>query len=105
MSDVGALVVLITAPPDLAPTLARSIVEARLAACVAITPVRSIYRWRGETHDDEEVQLVVKTATSRFEALRAFVRANHRYELPEILALPVIDADREYLAWIAAETA
>jgi periplasmic divalent cation tolerance protein len=105
MADIGALVVLITAPPELAATLARSIVEARLAACVAITPVRSIYRWQGATHDAQEVQLVVKTATARFEALRAFVRANHTYAVPEILALPVVDADREYLAWVKASSA
>jgi len=102
--DLGALVVWITAPPDLAPTLARSIIEARLAACVAITPIRSIYRWQGQTHDEPEVQLVVKTSSARFESLRAHVRANHTYQLPEILALPVVEADREYLAWLKADS-
>jgi periplasmic divalent cation tolerance protein len=106
MSDTtDAIVVLVTAPPDRAAELARSIVEARVAACVAIsTPIRSIYRWQGEIHDDAEVQLVIKTTRAHFAGLEAYVRANHPYEVPEILALPVVAGSAPYLAWLRTET-
>lgn len=100
-----AVVVLVTAPPDLAPELARSLVEARLAACVALSPIRSMYRWKGEVHDDEEVQLVLKTTRDRFEAIEAHLRAHHTYEVPELLMLPVQAGGEAYLRWLAAETA
>lgn len=99
-----AIVVLVTAPPVLAPKLARALLEARVAACVATTPVRSVYRWKGEVHEDEEVQLVIKTTRDRFAALEATVRAHHTYEVPEILALPVVDGGAPYLAWLREQT-
>lgn len=100
-----AVVVLVTARPDLASKLARSLVEARLAACVALSPIRSVYRWKGEVHDDEEVQLVLKTTRDRFEAIEAHLRAHHTYEVPELLMLPVQAGGEAYLRWLAAETA
>lgn len=100
-----AIVVLVTAPPDRAPELARGIVEARLAACVALSgPIRSIYRWKGELQDDAETQLVIKTTRAHFTALEAHIRAHHPYEVPEILALPVVAGSAPYLAWLRTET-
>jgi periplasmic divalent cation tolerance protein len=99
-----AVVVLITAPPDLAPVLARSIVDARLAACVTTMPIRSIYRWKNDIHDDEEHQLVVKTTRDCFAALEAHVAKHHRYEVPELLMLEVLEGGAAYLSWLAAET-
>ena len=61
---------------------------------------RSIYRWKGEIHDDQESQLVIKTTRDRFEALEAHVRANHPYEVPEIVALPIIAGSAAYLEWL-----
>ncbi len=105
MTEPTAIVVWITAPPDIAPKLARAIVEARLGACVTTMPIRSTYRWKGDIHEDEEVQLVVKTTRDRFSALEAFVRANHTCDVPELLALPVVEAGAAYLDWLRAETA
>lgn len=99
-----AVVVLITAPPALAPMLARSLVEARLAACVAITPIRSIYRWEGAIQDDEEQQLVLKTSRDRVDAIQAHVREHHTYEVPEVLVLPVLEGSPAYLKWIGDQT-
>lgn len=104
MREREAVAVLITAPPELAPVLARGIVEAHLAACVTQVPIRSTYRWKGEIHEDAEIQLVVKTTRDRFAALEAYVRTHHSYEVPELLALPIVEGGAEYLAWLRAET-
>ena len=105
MSDQPALlVVLCTIPEERARAFARSIVEARLAACVnVLPPMRSIYRWRGEISDDAECQLVIKTTRDRWAALQAFAREKHGYEVPELLALNVEHALPEYASWLLAE--
>ncbi|MEJ5367321.1 MAG: divalent-cation tolerance protein CutA [Bryobacteraceae bacterium] len=84
--------------------LARLLVEERLAACVQVLPsVRSVYRWRGAVEESEEWLLLIKTRRGLFEQLRRRIRAAHSYELPEILACPVVDGEPDYLAWIDAE--
>ncbi|HEY9524272.1 MAG TPA: divalent-cation tolerance protein CutA [Thermopolyspora sp.] len=83
--------------------LARSIVEARLAACVQVTgPVSSVYRWQGEVEETEERQLFIKTAVDRFPELEAHINAYHSYDTPEIIAVP-ITGSTEYLEWISQE--
>ena len=83
-------VVLITAPnAECAESLARALVEERLAACVNVVPgVRSFYRWEGEVQDDPEVLLIIKTSADRCSALAARVEELHPYDLPEVLELP-----------------
>lgn len=82
------------------------IVAEGLAACVQIVPgIRSIYRWKGEVKHDNEVRLVIKTTIARFEAIAALLREHHPYELPEIVAVPVVLGSKGYLAWIASSTA
>jgi periplasmic divalent cation tolerance protein len=101
------LCTVLTTMPDTeaAATLARTLVEERLAACVSILPgARSIYRWQGEVHDDPEAMLVIKTASNRSEALAARINDLHPYDLPEVLALPVMGGSVPYLDWIATET-
>ena len=84
--------------------LARTLVDARLAACVTvISPVRSFYRWNGAVTDAAEWLLVIKTSRSLFDRLRAALESTHSYELPEILALPVIEGSANYLSWIDSE--
>jgi periplasmic divalent cation tolerance protein len=81
--------------------LALALVEQRLVACVNIVPVvTSIYRWRGKIERDEEQLLVMKTRADRFEELRAAIVARHSYEVPEIVALPLVAGHAPYLAWI-----
>ncbi|HEX6944928.1 MAG TPA: divalent-cation tolerance protein CutA, partial [Casimicrobiaceae bacterium] len=78
-----------------------SLVEARLAACVSIgPPVESLYHWQGALENGREVPLTVKTRADRFAAVAAAIRSRHPYELPEILAVPIVDGHPEYLAWI-----
>jgi len=85
--------------------LARSAVEARLAACGQVTSrIRSIYRWNGEVVEADEWMVTFKTTAARFAALAEHVRERHPYEVPEIVATPIVDGDPAYLAWIATET-
>jgi len=82
-------------------TLAEALVLRRLAACVNMLPhVASVYRWKGEISRDHEVLLVIKTSERLFPAVREAIRELHSYELPEILMLPITNADPGILAWL-----
>lgn len=98
---------MLTTLPDAASaqTLAEHLVSVRLAACVNIlAPCRSVYRWQGKVENAEEVPLLIKTTADRYPALEAAIRAQHPYELPEIVAVPMDRGLPAYLAWVAAET-
>jgi periplasmic divalent cation tolerance protein len=89
---------------DEAERLARSLVEQRLAACVTvISPTRSFYRWNGAITDAAEWLLVIKSSRALFDRLRAALESAHSHELPELLALPVIEGSPNYLAWLDGE--
>jgi periplasmic divalent cation tolerance protein len=84
--------------------IARSLVEARLAACVNVIPeIRSFYRWQGKTEESAEWLLVIKSSRERFDALRAAVEKLHSYDVPELIALPVVEGARNYLNWMDGE--
>jgi len=94
---------LCNAPPEAAQTIAETVVEGGLAACVnLIGPVRSIYRWEGKLCRDEEVTLLIKVADERVEALRQKLLEAHPYDCPELLCLPVDEAlsHGPYVAWV-----
>ena len=101
-----AIVVLVTVGSEQeAETIATALLEERLAACVNVTsPVRSLYRWEGRIADDREWQMVIKTQARLFEALAARIRALHSYDVPEIIALPVLAGITDYVDWIQNET-
>jgi len=101
------LVVFVMAPPgEGAVTLARALVEERLAACVNLIPgARSVYRWEGTVRDEPEQLLLIKTTAERYAALEARVRALHGYQVPEIIAIPVDRGHATYLAWVQEQTA
>lgn len=82
-------------------TIARAAVGERLAACAnLLPPVRSFYWWEGEVRDDPEQVLVLKTRQDRVAALRERVVALHSYDVPCVVALPIIDGHPAYLAWL-----
>ena len=86
--------------------IARELVEKRLAACVnVVSGVRSIYRWKGAVEDDAEVLLVIKSSRTLLARLRAEIEKLHSYEVPEVIALPVVDGSESYLAWLDHELA
>lgn len=98
-------VVFVSLPRDEAKSLARRMVENRLAACVNIVPkIESFFRWDDKVEHDEESLLIIKTTQQRFDELRAWVVENHPYDLPEIISLPLSDGLSDYIAWVKKET-
>jgi len=90
---------------ELALKIARSTVEARLAACAQVVgPITSTYRWKGFVDQADEWLVLLKTTRERFDGLAAHIRGEHTYETPEILAFPVVAGSTDYLQWISAET-
>ena len=90
---------------DAADALGQSAVLARLAACAQVAgPITSTYRWEGELQTAEEWQVILKTTTDRYDALEAYILDNHEYDLPEVLALPVLAGNPAYLSWVTEET-
>ena len=84
--------------------LARHLVELRLAACVIILPgARSVYRWKDQVEDAEEWLLVIKSRRELFNALREALVKMHTYEVPEVIALPIVDGSDAYLGWLDRE--
>ena len=107
VSSTPALRLVLTTLPDaeIAGRLAHELVEAGLAACVnVLSPCRSIYRWQGAVEEDGEIPLIIKTTAERYAALETFLRKNHPYQIPEIIAIDVNDGLPEYLRWAAAAT-
>lgn len=81
--------------------IAQRVVEERLAACAQVSgPISSTYHWRGEIEQEAEWYCHFKTTASRFPALQARIRELHPYEVPEIIALPILHGNAEYLSWI-----
>ena len=103
-SDV---VIILTTVPDLdrAETIARMLVDERLAACVNVNgPMVSFYRWKGGIERDEERQLVIKTTRHRIDAVRERIAEVHPYELSEFLVLSASGGSEAYLEWVASST-
>ena len=102
----GEIVVFITASgEEEAARIARALVDSRLAACVNILQsVRSIYRWQEAVEDETEVLMIVKSRYSLFDTLRAKVDELHSYDVPEIIALPIVTGSESYLQWLREST-
>lgn len=83
-------------------TIASSIIEAKMAACVTMLPINSIYTWQGKIQSASEWQLLIKTDLSQFSRLEKQILALHSYEVPEIIALPIVAGSQAYLEWIKA---
>jgi len=99
-------VVLCSVPSEaVGETIARALLEERLAACVNMLPgVRSLYRWQGKIEDDRELLLVIKTASGCYEELEQRIRALHPYQVCEVLALDVAQGSQPYIDWLRGET-
>ncbi|MBX3296657.1 MAG: divalent-cation tolerance protein CutA [Acidobacteria bacterium] len=81
--------------------LARGLVEGRIAACVQVLPkMTSLYRWKGELQEDSEHLLLIKTVAENFAAVEEYLKANHSYDEPEIVALPASYVSDGYLQWV-----
>jgi periplasmic divalent cation tolerance protein len=103
----GEFVVVLTTlgNPAQARQFVQRLVEERVIACGTILPgATSVYRWRGTVTAEDEVVVLMKTPRARWDALKAAVEANHPYDVPELLALPVVAGLDRYLDWVSSET-
>lgn len=100
------LLVLSTCPGSItAKQIANAVVTSNLAACVQTIPnVHSVFRWLNKTDSADEYLLLMKTSAQRYQALEDKIRAMHPYELPEIIALPIVAGFEQYLSWIDNST-
>ena len=104
--ETDARVVLCTVPAgEIAISIARQLIQRRLAACVNVIPgITSIYRWKGSVETETEQLLVIKTRESLLDSLQQTLQDLHPYELPEIIAVPIVCGLPAYLAWIDENT-
>ena len=102
----NVLIVLTNCPDaEVADRIARTLVEQKLAACVNRMPaVDSVYRWQGAVERAVEVPLLIKSTRERLSEVQEAIRALHPYEVPEILAIPVVAGLPAYLRWVVDET-
>jgi len=103
--DMDSIVVLVTVPEAReADVLAEALLSDKLAACVNIIGgVRSLFLWKGKKDSAEECLLVAKTSQRLFEDFRKKVRELHSYDVPEIIALPIVRCDSDYFEWMTDE--
>jgi len=98
-------VVLVTAASRAeAEAIAQALIQARLAACVSLMPIQSVYTWQDKVHQEEEWQLMIKTDLSQFANLEVKIREIHSYKVPEIIALRILEGSQPYLDWISEQT-
>jgi periplasmic divalent cation tolerance protein len=83
----------------------RSLVADRLVACGHHQPIRSVYRWQGAIQEERETRVSLHTRRSHLAAIIERVRQAHQYDVPCVLALPVVDGNPAYLDWVRSETA
>jgi uncharacterized protein involved in tolerance to divalent cations len=103
MSEVVRIEVTCGSAPE-AEAIADALVEQRLAACVHVSPIRSVYRWSGEIQHDDEVLVTITTVRRHWPEVERLVTGLHSYELPAIVCFDVTAGSVGYAAWIGRET-
>lgn len=104
LSGAGYCVVLVSVSSQAqAEEIATALVVSQLAACVSLLPIISIYTWHEQLHQDQEWQLIIKTKQTLFTELVAKVQELHSYEVPEIIAIPLITGSQSYLQWVSKQ--
>jgi periplasmic divalent cation tolerance protein len=105
MSENAYTMVMVTTDDeDEAVELAKKLVAEKLAACVQITNIRSVFFWDGKTDDAQEYLLLAKTREAVYDELEAFIKENHDYDVPEILKVPILGGFGPYLQWVDENT-
>ena len=96
------IVIVTTSSKSEAEKITQSLLEAKLIACANIVgPVLSHFRWSGKINKAEEYLILMKSRRGLFEQLSEVVRSSHSYEVPEIIALPIINGSKPYLGWLS----
>ena len=100
------IVILVTAKDEAqANKIVEKLVEEKLIACANIVPgIRSIFRWQGKVDRADEVLLVLKSRRRHFPAIVKAVKALHSYDVPEVIALPIVEGNKDYLNWLTEST-
>src|SRR3989338_6640885 len=100
------IVILVTAKDeDQAKRIAEKLVEEKLVACANIVPgIQSIFRWKGKVDSAKEVLLVLKSRRRHFPSIVKAVKALHSYDVPEVIALPIVEGNKDYLNWLTEST-
>lgn len=103
---MDAIIIYCTVPDKrVAKEIAKYIIKHHLAACVsAVDRVESVFSWDGEIEKEKEVMLMIKTLRPNFEKIKVLITELHPYNVPEIIAVPIVDCSKEYLQWLAHET-
>ena len=102
--DEYSMVITTCADYESAKRLADIVVRARLAACVQLFQIESIYRWNDDVCDENETILHIKTKTALYDRLATAIKEHHPYEVPEIIRLPITGGLPEYLRWVDENT-
>ena len=108
MQTPTSVLLVITTLPDMqiAKSLARALVEARIAACVSIgAPIQSIYRWQDAIEEASEIPLQIKTSSANYQQVEAMIISSHPYDVPEIIAVPINIGLPAYLHWVLDDSA
>jgi len=95
-----SIIIATTADKESAKEIAKLLVEKRLAACVQMFPIESIYLWKENICQDSEITLFIKSKTEMFEKIKTAILEKHTYEVPEIIQIPITNGLPEYLKWI-----
>lgn len=98
-----AIVLTTAASETEAEAIAQALIEAKLAACVNLFPIKSVYIWEGNTELEQEWQLTIKTRMTQFEAIASKIQSLHSYDVPELIALPIEKGSAAYLSWMNAQ--
>ncbi|THB72682.1 MAG: divalent-cation tolerance protein CutA [Desulfobacteraceae bacterium] len=102
---MSACMIITTCPnQDEAERLAGQLVSEKLAACVQISPIQSIYAWDGAIQNDPEYKLTAKTRLDLFKQVEAYILAHHSYDVPQVIGINIDHGSDDYLNWIMSET-
>ena len=93
-------VILCTTPTTETEKIARALVEEKLVACVNVSEVTSHFKWEGKLQEEREALLIMKTKTDKLPEIVERITELHSYEIPEIIALPIIDGHKRYFDWV-----
>jgi periplasmic divalent cation tolerance protein len=99
------MVMTTTGSEEEARQIAALAVDTKMAACAQIEPIHSVYRWKGKVESAPEWRVTIKTIGAKVAPLMELIRSHHSYEVPEIIAVPILDGLPAYLQWIDTETA
>ena len=103
MAEYGIVLVTVDTQ-DTAQEIAQALVSDRLAACVNLYPIHSIYTWENKVEQAAEWQLVIKTDLALFAKIETALGMLHPYEVPEILAIPILQGSDPYMTWLTRST-